>query len=240
MSTTKATGFLFRTITVPSNGQSLTSKYAVYVPRWYDGSKPVPLILFLHGRGESGTDGQKTIAQGLGTAILFNEAAWPAIVLFPQKPTPESRWIDHEGLAMGVLEEARTMYNIDASRIYLTGLSQGGAGSWAIGAKHADVFAAVAPICGFTNTWDNGPVTPQSVADGISTLPIWTFHGLKDDVVLPKETEAIVTAVQAKQASLPGVPAIKATYFPDANHNSWDAAYRSAELPKWLFEQRRR
>jgi predicted peptidase len=83
-------------------------------------------------------------------------------------------------------------------------------------------------------------VTPQSVADGISTLPIWTFHGLKDDVVLPKETEAIVAAVQAKQAGLPGVPAIKATYFPDANHNSWDAAYRSSELPKWLFEQRRR
>ena len=234
------TGFLFRTISVVSNGQSLSSKYAVYVPRWYDGSKPVPLILFLHGRGESGTDGQKTIAQGLGTAILFNEAAWPAIVLFPQKPTQESRWIDHEGLAMGVLEEARRMYNIDASRIYLTGLSQGGAGSWAIGAKHPDLFAAVAPICGFTNTWDKGPVTPQSVAEGISTLPIWTFHGLKDDVVLPKETEAIVAAVQAKQAGMQGVPPIKATYFPDANHNSWDAAYRSAELPKWLFEQRKR
>jgi predicted peptidase len=234
------TGFLFRTITARSNGQSLTSKYAVYVPRSYDGSKPVPLIVFLHGAGESGTDGQKTIAQGIGTAILFNEAAWPAIVLFPQKPTQESRWIDHEGLALGVLEEARKTYNVDPTRIYLTGLSQGGAGSWAIGARHLDLFAAVVPICGFTGTWDKVHVTPQSVAEGISGLPIWTFHGLKDDVVLPKETEAIVAAVQAKQAGMPGVPAIKATYFPDADHNSWDAAYRSAELAKWLFEQRKK
>lgn len=239
----EARGFLFRTITVDGTER----RYAVYVPRGYDGATPMPLVLFLHGRGESGTDGQKPIAQGLGTAILFNEAAWPAIVLFPQKPTQESRWIDYESLAMGVLEEARRTYNVDATRIYLTGLSQGGAGAWALGAKHADIFAAVVPICGFTGTWDKGPITPESVAAGISALPIWTFHGLKDDIVLPRETEAIVEAVRARQRELealakggePAVPPVRATYLPDANHNSWDAAYRSPELPTWLFAQRR-
>ena len=134
-------GVLLRTVNVGG----VERKYAVYVPREYDATKAWPVIVFSNGMGECGEDGQKQLAVGLMPAVLANSAAWPYIVVCPQKPIAKTQWIDHYDLVMGTLAEAKREFKVDAERVYLSGLSQGGAGTWAIGAKHADVFAALQP-----------------------------------------------------------------------------------------------
>ena len=218
----KAEGFLFRTHWY--DGKSYP--YIVYVPRGSEQAGPLPVILFLHGSGESGTDGMKPMVVGLGPAIQRNPERWPAIVIFPQKPENRTLWPAYETPVMEMLGLVLGEFNADRSRIYLTGLSQGGQGTFTLGAKHADVFAALAPVCGFGD--------PAEIAPGAKALPTWAFHGLKDDVVPPAKTVAIIEALKAAGASP------KLTLYPDANHNSWDAAYGEAELAKWLFAQRRR
>jgi len=217
------TGLLFRSL---ATGDTM-SKYAVYVPRDYDPAKPSPCILFLHGKGECGTDGQKQAVVGLGSAALLQHERWPFIVIFPQKPDEEKQWSEFEDLALSALSETRAEFAIDESRVYLSGLSQGGAGTWAIGARHPELFAALAPVCGYG---DPVKVLGESSIKG---LPIWAFHGEKDDVVKPELTRALVAAAEKAGAQ------VKATYFPEANHNSWDSAYRDTELPVWLLTNKR-
>ena len=214
------TGFLF---------QSLKDKpqytYVVYVPRNYDAKQDWPLILFLHGMGESGKDGQKQIAQGIGQAILWESQRWPAIVLMPQKPTYESAWEDHEPAVMEMLKLVRKEYSIDSKRIYLTGLSQGGHGTWVLGARHTDIWAALAPICGYGD--------PKEIAPKLAKMPIWTFHGDADGAVPVAQTQNMVAAV--KEAG--GDP--KMTIYPGIDHNSWDKAYRESGLWEWMFKQKK-
>lgn len=232
-------GFVFKEIDVHDRGPGGKSLYAVYVPRGYDPAKPTPTILFLHGSGESGTDGQKQIAVGLGSAIQLNRDQWPFIAIFPQKPDMKSQWIDHKQLVMDILAKTQREYNVDAERIYLTGLSQGGAGTWAFGAVYPDTWAALVPICGYYRNMGD-EFLPQSIAIRVKALPIWAFHGLKDDVVPPEQTTAIVNAVQQRQVGLENLVPIKVTLLPDANHNSWDAAYRNYELGQWFLQYSRR
>lgn len=205
--------------------------YALYIPREYDAGKPWPLVVFLNGSGECGTDGIRQAAVGLGPAILANPERWPCVVLFPQKPDQPSQWDAHDALVMALIESTRRELNIDPDRIMLTGLSQGGAGTWAIGANHPELFAALAPVCGYGD--------PDKVAARSATLPIWAFHGLRDDVVRPELTQRIVDAVKAAQAGGSRSPEPKLTLLPEANHNAWDPAYRNEELPRWLLAQRR-
>lgn len=217
-------GVLFREITI--NGE--LRRYAVLVPRDYDGATASPAIVFLHGSGEVGTDGSRQLLVGLAPAMLADPERWPAIAIFPQlrQDADNSRhWRDDEAVVMAMLEATRREWNIDASRIYLTGLSRGGAGSWFLASRHPDVFAAVVPICGYGD--------PAEVAVPLVSMPIWTFHGERDDVVTPDKTRAIVDAIVAAG----GTP--NATFLPEANHNAWDPAYRDPALPEWLFAQRR-
>lgn len=218
---TSQTGFLFRSITV--GGQEY--RYSVYVPRDYDAARAWPAMVFLHGRGECGTDGSKQLAQGVGTAIMFNPERWPMIVLFPQKPTAESQWEDHDAAVMAMLARARDEFNVDAQRLYLTGLSQGGHGTWMIAAAHPKTWAAIAPICGYGE--------PTLVAEKIKDIPTWCFHGDADTVVPPKQTTDMAAAIEAAG----GKP--KMSIFPNVNHGSWDRAYRDEKLWEWLLNQRR-
>ncbi len=222
-----AQGLLFRSADIAGT----LRRYALYIPREYDAAKPWPLVIFLNGSGECGTDGVRQAAVGLGPAILANPDRWPCIALFPQKPDQPSQWDSHDAMVMGLIDAVRKDVNIDADRIVLTGLSQGGAGTWAIGANHPDLFAALAPVCGYGE--------PGKVAPRAATLPIWAFHGLKDDVVKPELTQRIVDAVKAAQAGGIKGPEPRLTLLPDANHNAWDPAYRNEELPRWLLAQRR-
>jgi predicted peptidase len=217
-------GVLFREITI--NGQ--IRKYAIIVPRAYDGATAIPAILFLHGAGEVGSDGSRQLLIGLAPAMLADPERWPAIAIFPQLPDGgdnKLHWRDEEQAVMAMLDATRREWNIDPARIYLTGLSRGGAGTWFIASRHPDLFAAAMPVCGYGD--------PAEVAPTLTKLPIWAFHGMKDDVVTPDKTRAIVEAIEAAGGS------VKTTYFPEANHNAWDPTYRDPATAQWLFEQKK-
>ncbi len=215
------TGFLDRQI----DHEGVTVKYVVYVPPTYDAAKPAPAILFLHGAGETGTDGQRQAAVGLGPAVRQNAEAWKFIILFPQKPPTGGRgWIAHEKLILAMLEKTRKEYSVDASRLYCTGLSMGGMGTWALAAKHPDLFAAIAPICG-----GGDPAT----ADRLKSIPIWNFHGDQDKAVPIARSQSMIDAIKAAG----GNP--KFTIYPGVGHNSWDKAYREEKLHEWFLQHRK-
>ncbi len=216
--TNVSTGFLDKTITIAGRDH----RYVVYVPPGYATARDQrwPLLVFLNGMGECGTDGKKQIEVGLAPAIGKQPERWPFVVVFPQKPDKESQWIDHEALVMGTLAATEQEYRIDAGRRLLTGLSQGGAGTWALGAKHADVFAAIAPVCGYGK--------PDAVAAALTKMPIWAFHGLDDKVVPPQQSKDLCAGVEKAG----GKPVL--TLYEKTAHNSWDQAYRESALAEWL------
>lgn len=214
----------------------VTVKYAVYVPRDLDLSKPQPAIVFLNGRGECGTDGVRQCSVGLIPAVLSAPDKWPFIIIAPQKPDFDKMWDTYTDHILAALDRTATSFKIDAGRVYLTGLSQGGYGTWRIAATHPERFAAIAPICG----WGDA----SFVAPRVAHLPIWAFHGLKDTVILPAKSRELVDAVKAAQAAeskTPGekAPEPKLTEFPDADHNSWDNAYRKSDLAAWFLAHTR-
>lgn len=194
--------------------------YVVYVPR--DLKPDFPTILYLHGRGESGTDGLLSCAIGLPLAILRNRARWPFLVVIPQKPTQESAWVDHQEWLSELCKSVEKEFPTDPHRRYLTGLSQGGHGTWRLAKSLPWQFAAVAPVCGWAD--------PERAAKELRDMPLWAFHGMKDDVVKP---EGSINAVEAIRAA-GGNP--KITLYPELGHNSWDETYQQSELPKWLLE----
>jgi predicted peptidase len=221
-------------------GDRVALRHAVYLPRSFDPAQRWPLVLFLHGSGESGTDGVRQLSQGLGPAILADPQRWPAIVLFPQKPTDTAEWEQHEDAVIALLDAAHSRFPVDPSRVYLTGLSQGGHGAWVLGARHARTWAAVVPICGYAAARRGDPGLPApyrgtaaQLASALVGIPVWAFHGEADDTVPVRQTRVMVEALRAAG----GDPRI--TLFPGVGHDSWDPAYHDEALPRWLFAQRR-
>jgi predicted peptidase len=215
------TGFLFRSI----EAQGREYRYAIFVPRDYSPEKKWPVILYLHGMGESGTDGQRQLAIGLPSAILLNAQEWPFIVVAPQKPNRESQWGEHAEAAFAMLELAEKEYSIDTSRRYLTGLSQGGAGTWALAARKPELWTAIAPVCGYGD--------PEAVAPKIKDIPTWAFHGEADPVVKVSQTTRMIEKLE----EVGGKP--KVSLYPNVTHNSWDKAYREEGLGKWFLSHQR-
>lgn len=213
-------GFLLKSLTV--GGKEID--YSVYIPKSYDPDRPIPLVVYLNGMGECGTDGLRPVRIGVGGAVLRDPDKWPFIVLFPQKQSRESMWIDEEPMLMAVLGKTRGEQNIDRSRIYLTGASQGGIGTWAIAANHPDLFAAIAPVCGYGS---------HEMALKLVKMPIWVFHGEKDTAVDVRKARQSVEWVNAAGGSC------KATIYPDLGHSVWDRAYQEEKLNEWFLEHRR-
>lgn len=217
--------------------------YALYVPRDYDPARRWPLVLFLHGAGESGRDGVRPLTQGLAPALASAPGDWPALVLFPQKPDENLEWERFEATLLALVDSVRASHAVDPARIYLTGLSQGGHGTWVLGARHPRLWAALAPVCGYATARRHGqpggalplPFTgsAEELAPALAALPVWAFHGEEDPVVPVAETRSLVAAIAARG----GRP--RATYYPGVGHGAWDPAYRSSELAAWLFAQRR-
>lgn len=201
-------------------------KYTVYVPPGLDLSKPQPLIVFLHGSGECGTDNEAHLRVGLPRSLREHPERWPAIVMLPQKPRKDREWEDYDSMVMGQLSSVLADYRVDEDRIVLTGLSQGGHGTWVLGSRHAEVWAGLAPVCGYGR--------PGEIVDRIVKLPVWAFHGGKDNVVPPAQTSELIT-----QLSEAGSTRVKYTLYPDADHNSWDAAYGDPKTAEWMFAVRR-
>lgn len=203
-------------------------EYVLWKPKEIEALAPgerLPLILFLHGRGESGTDGLKPAAQGLLRMMMFDRDRWPAVIIAPQKPAQDKLWDQYTAEVMAIVDQTMNELPIDPDRVYLTGLSQGGHGTWALGAAHPDRWAALAPICGW--------ITDQTIPAKIASLPIWAFHGGADDVVKPTGTTDTIAAVEAAGGSP------RMTIYPGVNHGSWDQTYGNPEFAKWLLAQRR-
>lgn len=234
------TGFLDRVITVA--GQ--TYRYQVYVPATYSTTEAWPVILFLHGAGERGSDGLLQTSVGLGPAIRRTAARYPAIVVFPQAPA-DSLWSGVPAqMALGALKQTMAEFRTDAARVYLTGLSMGGRGTWYLAYRNPDLFAAVIPICGwvtplpFDRRFDpvvpvnSGPALP-ALARRLQRVPIWIFHGEVDPVVPVAGSRDPAAALKAVN------PDVRYTELLGVDHNAWDAAYASDEFVRWLFAQRR-
>lgn len=234
------TGFLDRTVTMGA-GQY---RYQVYVPSGYATQAAWPVILFLHGAGERGTDGLLQTAVGLAPAIRRNPERYPAIVVFPQVP-PDSQWVGTPAdVAIAALHQTMNEFAVDSRRVYLTGLSMGGHGTWYLAYRHPDLFAAVAPICGWIPDFpqfrgsmpvvppDSGPPLP-AMARQLAETPVWIFHGEMDNVVP-------VDGSREPAAALEAVSSVsRYTEYLGLGHNSWDATYGSASFAHWLFAQRR-
>jgi predicted peptidase len=230
-----ATGFLDRSVT----HEGRVYDYQVYVPRDYTPEEDWPVILFLHGAGERGSDGIIPTEVGLGRAIRRNVSRWPAIVVFPQVPLSRS-WGDEPAAAgMIALEAAIDEFSIDEDRQYLTGLSMGGFGTWYLGYHHPDRWAAMVAICSFVK----GPASypdylpsedPEHVlARKIDHIPIWIFHGDADSVVPVESARRLNSALQEENAE------VYYTEYPGVGHNSWDAAYDTGDMIEWLFSKHR-
>ncbi len=212
-------------------------KYIVFVPKAYDGSKPFPVILFLHGAGETGTDGKKQAEVGLGKAVKKDADTFPFIVVFPQSQKRNWGAASEDGKrALAILDITMKEFKCDSKRVYLTGLSMGGFGTWSMAAAHPDKWAAIAPICGGVGRprGDNGSEQVKKVAEKIKDLPCWCFHGDADPAVPVQMSRDIIKAL--KDAG--GNP--KYTEYPGVGHNSWDKAYATKELYDWMLAQERK
>ena len=194
--------------------------YWIYLPQDYDKQEKVPLLLFLHGAGERGHDLNKVKVHGPPKLIAAGKN-FPFIVVSPQ--CPDGRWWEtHELVAL--LDHLESQFKIDPDRIYVTGLSMGGFGTWGLAARIPDRLAAIAPICGGGNT-----VTTRSFAK----LPTWVFHGAKDNVVPLSLSQDMVDALK-KHGGEP-----KLTIYPEAGHDSWTETYNNPEFYEWLLAQKR-
>ncbi|MFO0971962.1 MAG: dienelactone hydrolase family protein [Phycisphaerae bacterium] len=211
--------FQARTITT---SDAVERRYALFVPKSYDSGKAWPLVIFLHGSGECGTDGIAQTRVGLGPFVLKYRDKCPFIAVFPQ-----GRGWFRNAEAKAVLEILAAVeqeLSVDPGRIYLTGISMGGFGTWELATLRPDLFAAIVPICG------GGPT---EAAPNLARVPIWCFHGARDDRVPPKLSRDMVQAVRAAG----GQP--RFTEFPALGHLCWDQAYTTPGLFGWLLKQRR-
>ncbi len=234
-------GFLNRTLTV--GGKSYP--YVVYVPRDFDRSGRWPVILFLHGAGERGADGLKPTQVGMGTAIRFNSERIPALVVFPQAPD-ETRWLgEPAGAAMAALDRSIAEFNGDPARVYLTGLSMGGYGTWYLATAHPERFSALVVICGgivaqpTASSVRRSPLTENAAdpyaftANAVRATPVWIFHGAVDPVIPVTESRRMYDALKKAGAD------VRYSELPGIGHNAWDAAYGNPDLWLWLFGQHR-
>jgi predicted peptidase len=194
--------------------------YLLFLPQGYQESKQSwPLMLFLHGSGESGTNLAKVKAHG-PPKIVETKPDFPFILVSPQ--SPRRGWTNQT--LMALLDDVIANYRVDTNRIYLTGLSMGGFGTWSLAAAHPEKFAAIIPICGGGKTAD---------AQKLAALPIWVFHGAKDPTVPVERSREMVAAIKAAGGN------VKYTEYPEGKHDCWTETYNNPEIYTWLLAQKR-
>lgn len=198
--------------------------YVLYTPEGYqDSIEDFPLIVFLHGAGERGTDLSKVSIHGPLQYIKDGNKI-DAVILAPQCPEGVY-WQPHEVAAL--VKKVIKENHIDENRVYLTGLSMGGYGVWATGGEYPELFAAMAPVCGAIYR----PIYRN--ISHIKDMPIWVFHGALDDVVFPENSNKMVQTLKAAGSN------VKYTIYPFANHNSWTETYNNPVFYKWMLDQKK-
>ena len=195
-------------------------KYLIYLPKDYEQKASWPLMLFLHGSGERG-DNLDLVKKHGPPKLIDAGKQFPFIVVSPQCPNGQS-WEPFKLTAL--LDEIAEKYKVDQDRIYLTGLSMGGFGTWALAAYRPNRFAAIVPICGGGD---------PSRVKRIAHIPTWVFHGDKDPTVRLRMSKKMVDALKKHG----GIVAF--TFYPDAGHDAWTQAYNTLELYEWLLHQKR-
>ena len=198
--------------------------YLLSLPEGYaaDPQKKWPLIVFLHGAGERGDNLDLLMKHGPPKLIGAGQK-FPAVVVSPQV-APHAIWNPHGVKAL--TDDIMRKYRIDADRVYLTGISMGGFGTWETAMEYPDVWAAIMPICG-------GAGVRFVMAERIKHIPEWIFHGAKDPVVDPAFSKRMYDLLTKMGAQ------VKFTLYPEAQHDCWTATYDNPEVWKWLFEQKR-
>ena len=197
---------------------NMNKEYLVYKPAKYEEAEKSPLIIFLHGSGEMGDNIFKVARHGIPKIAPKNDN-FPFLCISPQclKMTKGGWLISDLNL---LLDHILKNYKVDKKRIYLTGLSMGGFGSWKWAATKANVFAAVAPICGGGD---------PALAKKYGKLPIWVFHGEADSVVKISRSHEMVDAIKKAGGN------VKLTIYPGVRHDSWTQTYNNPELYKWFL-----
>ena len=233
----RPTGFLDRTVTVGA----LTMKYQVYVPDTYDGHRSLPVILFMHGSGERGSDGLEQTQVGMPAQIRLHRDWFNAIVVMPQCPDDLVFRGAVAQAAFAAFKRSVKEFHGDRERLYVTGLSMGAYGVWQQIVDHPGVFAAAVAVSGgLTPSADmanlyvgvKGDDPYAYVAQQTKGLPVWIFHGGQDDVVPTVQSRKLVAAMKAAGSSP------RYTEYADLGHGAWDRAYGDEELWQWLFAQR--
>ncbi|MGB7546416.1 MAG: alpha/beta hydrolase-fold protein [Terracidiphilus sp.] len=232
------TGFLNRTIEL----RGIAYHFQVYLPEQWrrDDRKHWPIILFLHGRGERGSEGMWQTQIGLPQAVRDHPDRWPFIVVMPQ--CPQARyWTDPEmmAMAMATLDQETAEFHADPARTYLTGLSLGGYGAWELARRNPKRWAAVA-IAASGIFWSYAPqrwrvatTLPAEYARAIGHTPVWLFHGSEDKVVSPRESEMMFAALKAAGGNM------RLWVYQGLKHDCWTRAFGEPELPRWLLAHRR-
>lgn len=197
-------------------------RYLLYLPEGYgDEPKAWPMILFLHGIGERGTD--LNLVRGIGLAKRVDQRPdLPFIVVSPQCPK-DGFW--DPAFLIGLVDEVIDRYGADPDRVYATGLSMGGYGTWLLAAQYPDRLAAAAPICGGGNPFSAGK---------LKHLPIWAFHGDADGVVHVSQSQEMVEAVKEHGGDA------RLTIYPGVGHDSWTRTYDDPAFYEWFLQHRRR
>ncbi len=220
------------------NPEGQTLPYRLMKPETVGPGQKYPLVLFLHGLGERGDDNAAQLVHGAADfATAENRRKYPCFVVAPQCH-PDDTWVPEASLfsvrpmneqpteslklALELVDQLAADLPVDPQRIYITGLSMGGFGTWESIIRRPDFFAAALPVCGGGD---------PAYAEAIKNLPIWAFHGDADNVVVPARTKTMIEAVQKAG----GTP--KMTIYPGVAHNSWAQTYADPEAMRWLFSQ---
>jgi predicted peptidase len=212
--------------------KTVSARYLLALPGDYSAKakKRWPLMLFLHGAGERGDDLGRVAAHG-PPKLVKQGRNFPFIIVSPQCPSGQL-W-DNDVL-LALLDEVEEKYRVDSSRVYLTGLSMGGYGSWSLAVTHPERFAAVAPICGGGELVDI-LLAEKKKANALKTLGIWAFHGGKDPLVKLEESERMVEALKKF-----GCKEVELTVYPEAQHDSWTETYDNPRLYEWFLAHQRK
>jgi predicted peptidase len=196
--------------------------YLLYLPADYGKTRQTwPLIMFLHGAGERGENLEVVKKHG-PPKLIEQGRSFDFIIVSPQCPN-DIWWPEQIDVLISLIDDIETNYRVDTDRVYLTGLSMGGFGTWTLAERYPQRFAAIAPICGGSERYE---------ASRLKTVPIWAFHGAKDKVVPVEKSKEMVDAVNAAGGNA------KLTIYPDAEHDSWTATYDNPALYEWLLSHK--
>ena len=204
--------------------KTVSLRYLLYLPKGYGEKKEQkwPLILFLHGAGERGDDLEVVKKHG-PPKLIEQGKEFPFIIVSPQCPI-QTWWTEVLDPLVALLDDVQSRYAVDPDRVYVTGLSMGGFGTWALACRHPERFAAIAPICGGGDWF---------LAERLKNVPVWVFHGAKDPVVPLRESTDMVEALKRVGGN------VQLTVYPEAQHDSWTETYNNPKLYEWFLSHRR-